>query len=322
MNRLLRILRIVVSFFCFAVLTCCLTAVTLFIPVVGPWLESIQLVQAIIDLNLVIFISWILITLIFGRVYCSSVCPLGTLQDIAGRSVRLTRRMSERHRYRPQPVNNWVRYGFMAALILCLIGGWILIPSIIDPYSAFNRICFGFFNPILHFVANNLANVGIESPPAAIYLTTSIVSTIISTLLFALVVAIPIVRGRAICNTVCPVGAMLGIVSRYSIFQMDIDTDLCTQCRRCVDACKAGCINIEDHTVDGSRCVVCFDCTNVCPNNAIRYTTTRKRLSIPMMQRTAAGPSATAEASSPESAPSNAPTEFSPEHQPDNTESK
>ena len=82
-----------------------------------------------------------------------------------------------------------------------------------------------------------------------------------------------------------PRGTTLGIVSRYAIFQMDIDTDLCTSTRRCVDVRKCSCIDLTDHVV--GRCVWCsFDCTDACRDGAISYVATRKQLSIPMMERT------------------------------------
>lgn len=92
-------------------------------------------------------------------------------------------------------------------------------------------------------------------------------------------------RGRIFCNTLCPVGTILGCVSRNSAMRIDIDTDRCIQCRRCEHVCKAECIDMQSHVVDMSRCVVCFDCLPVCPNDAIRYTTERHQLAIPMMQK-------------------------------------
>ena len=284
MEKTLRIIRIIVEFLCFSILTAGLISTALLVPYVGRWLEQLQMIEVIIGMNLTIFVGWVLLTLLFGRIYCSTVCPMGGLIDIAARAPRLTKKdRAKRHYNTTEPVN-WLRYGCMALLIVCLIGGWILIPSVIDPYSAYNRICYAFFRPILEFVYGHLSASCIVSTPAAVYLTSSVVSSIIATMLFAVCVIISAFSGRTLCNNVCPVGAMLGLVSRYSVFQMNIDTDLCTNCGRCRDACKTGCIDLRDHTVDGSRCVVCFDCAAVCPDKAIRYTTNRKRLSIPMMQ--------------------------------------
>ena len=85
----------------------------------------------------------------------------------------------------------------------------------------------------------------------------------------AIVVGVAARTGRLICNTVCPVGSALGLISRYSIMKMDINTDLCTGCLKCVETCKGSCIDPSSHTIDSSRCVMCLNCAAVCPNKAI-----------------------------------------------------
>lgn len=285
MNRVLRIARILVSLAVFFVLSAGLTFSIWYIPGVCDILINMQLGQAIFTMSIGIFAGWLLVTLIFGRVYCSTVCPLGTLQDISARAVRLGRRGHEKvyHYQQPSTVS---RVAFLALLVVSLATGMILIPSVIEPSAAFIRICAGFFNPMLKFAVRALGNAGIYSHYAAIAVTTSVAASIAATFLFAVVTVVSAHSGRTLCNSVCPIGTILGFVSRYSIFQINIDTDKCTQCRRCEYVCKAHCINMADHTVDSSRCVACFDCINVCRDDAIHYTTDRKRLSDPLMQRT------------------------------------
>lgn len=284
MNKLLKISRIVVSLVVFGFMATGLTCSVWFIPGVDNFLCDIQLGSAIISMSLAVFAFWILLTLVFGRIYCSTVCPMGTLMDISSESVRMVRRGRKRV-YRYEPPSTWVRYGFLAVAVVCLLMGFILLPSVLDPYAAFCRVCAGFFNPMLKFFIKELGQAGVYSHYVALSITTSVAASIIATFLFAVTVTMAMVSGRTICSTVCPVGTILGMVSRFSIFQFDIDTDLCTNCRRCEYACKAHCINLDDHVVDGSRCVVCFDCVNACRDKAIRYTTDRKRLSAPLMQR-------------------------------------
>ncbi|MDE6321204.1 MAG: 4Fe-4S binding protein, partial [Muribaculaceae bacterium] len=137
----------------------------------------------------------------------------------------------------------------------------------LDPYDDFTRII------------ATLAHLG----------EASLSGLAISLVLLAIVASAALWRGRIICNTICPVGTALGTVSRYAIMHIDIDTDLCINCRRCADVCKAQCIDLDDHVVDSSRCVNCFNCLPVCPNDAIHYTTQRKQLSIPMMQSLSTG---------------------------------
>lgn len=285
MYRILKIMRMVVSSLVFIVLGVGLTCPAWMLPGVGPWLQKIQIGPAVAVMSLGVFACWMLITLVFGRVFCSTVCPMGTLQDISARSFRLSHKRREKWRYVYSPAAPALRYGFLALILVSLAIGFSTLPSVLEPDSAFERICRGFFNPMLKFSVNRLGEMGFDVTTAPYYVTVSVASSIIASFLFAFVAAVAALSGRTICNTLCPVGTVLGFVSRYSIFQFDIDTDKCTQCRKCVDVCKCHCINITDHVVDGSRCVVCFDCTDVCPDDAIHYTTDRKRLSQPLMQR-------------------------------------
>ncbi len=287
-EKSLRLARILVSVGVLVILACGLTCSSLMLPVVGPWLERIQLGPAVMAFSMFVFVGWLLITLLFGRIYCSTVCPMGTLLDCAARLPRLRpldRFGSSRNRYRYMRPARLVRCLFLIVVLLASMAGFMLLPSVLEPYAAFCRVCTDFFSPVLALVSRLLESVGIRSQAAAVMITASAGSSIVATLIFAVAVFAGAQSGRILCNTICPVGTALGFVSRFSIYQMDIDTDLCINCGKCEDVCKASCINLKDHTVDGSRCVVCFDCSAVCPNSAIRYTWRRKQLSTPQMQR-------------------------------------
>ena len=81
--------------------------------------------------------------------------------------------------------------------------------------------------------------------------------------------------GRTYCNTVCPVGTLLGILSRFSWLKIRLDTDKCTGCRLCERNCKSACIDIKNRKVDYSRCVVCGDCLDKCRFGGLTYTSRR-----------------------------------------------
>lgn len=283
--RSLRWGRIAVSLASLAILTGGLAFGGMRVPAVAAWIARVQLLPAVATFSIVIFIAWLAVTLVFGRIYCSTVCPLGTVQDIAS---RLGRRGGSRpYRYsRPLPM---LRYGVLVAILTCLMAGFMIVPSIIDPYTAWERFCLACLRPL--FGCDPLP-AGLEAtgpgnflPPLTIAMS-SVAGAVVAIATVAFVSWLAARSGRSFCNTLCPVGTTIGIVSRYAIFQMDIDTDLCTNCRRCVDVCKSSCIDLTDHVVDTSRCVVCFDCTDACRDGAISYVASRKQLSIPMMQRT------------------------------------
>ena len=273
-----------VSVVVFVLLGAGLTCSVWFIPAVEDLLCDIQLGPAILGMSLCVIAFWLIVTIALGRIYCSTLCPMGTLMDISSKAVKLTAR-GRRRAYHYELPDTRVRIAFLLVALASALIGFVFLPSVLDPYSVFCRICAGVFNPMLTFFVHEFGEVGIQSQYIAVAVTSSVASSILATLLFAATVAVSMLSGRTICNTTCPVGTILGAISRYSLYQFDIDTDLCTQCRRCEHVCKAHCIDMQDHVVDGSRCVVCFNCVDVCPNKAIRYTTNRKRLATPLMQR-------------------------------------
>ena len=234
------------------------------------------------------FILWLIVTLIFGRIYCSTVCPAGTYQDICARLRRIGRNRA-RHDYHYEPPMTRTRYISLAIVVLTVLLGLPLIISLVDPYSIYTRFCVNLLNPLLkatlgdRFIADGIPDVACA---AELHLMgASLLGLIISLLSMGILAWLAARNGRTFCNSICPVGTTLGFISRNSIFHIDINTDKCIQCRNCEHVCKASCIDLIDHVVDSSRCVTCFNCITVCPNDAIRYTTERHQLAIPMMQK-------------------------------------
>lgn len=283
-NRLLKICRIAASLVFFLVITAALTAAPLAVPGVAAWMERIQFLPAVMTFAMAIFIGWLIITLLFGRIYCSSVCPIGTLQDIAAAvSARVRRR--DYHYTRP---SGQVRFAVLAVVLVCLMGGFFVVPSVLDPYTAYERMCRDLLSPLYAAVTGSPAGLPRDMgwwDSVTVKAMTGWSGTSVAIITLVAIAAISARKGRLLCNTVCPVGTTLGLISRFSIFQIEIDTDKCIQCRKCEHVCKSCCIDLTDHVVDGSRCVNCFNCINVCPNDAIHYTSRRKQLSIPMMQQ-------------------------------------
>ena len=88
----------------------------------------------------------------------------------------------------------------------------------------------------------------------------SISSLFIAVVILTMIFIMAWKHGRTWCNTICPVGTILGLLSRFSLFKVRIDSDKCNSCGLCATKCKAACINSKEHTVDYGRCVDCFDC--------------------------------------------------------------
>lgn len=240
-------------------------AATTGIAVNAGWICHIQIVNLILSGAFPLLAGWLLLTFVFGRVYCSTVCPLGTMQDIISYIGRRTSKRAHGYHYtRPYNGTRTVFFIIMAGGII--IGNSVIV-TVLDPFFDFDIIIKGTVMPVCTLGA---AAVGAAIAAEAV-------------VTLAIVVCISGRSGRLLCNTVCPVGTMLGYVSRYSIMRMDINTDLCTGCLKCVEVCKASCIDPASHTIDASRCVVCMNCAAACPNKAITYTNNRHRLQKPLM---------------------------------------
>ncbi|MBN1664642.1 MAG: 4Fe-4S dicluster domain-containing protein, partial [Deltaproteobacteria bacterium] len=215
----------------------------------------------------------LVVSLVFGRVYCSFLCPLGSLQDIF---IVLSRRVGLRRKHSFRKPANILRYAILAATTATAAFGSMIFLIFLDPYSLTGRFIAHLVEPV--FVRTT--NAGIQAlKHADVYFfakeTAFIPMSVLAvTLAFFMVVLILSLKyGRLYCNTVCPVGTFLGILSRVSLFKLAIDGTGCNQCGRCEMICKAGCIDAASGSIDESRCVGCFDCLDVCPKAVIRYAT-------------------------------------------------
>lgn len=271
LGKLLKWTRRLIQSACFILIAMFLAGAGSSLAVELKWTASMQIVPAALSVSISLIIFWAVATLLFGRIYCSTLCPMGFLQDAAARLRRPTRRQQLRRPYRYAPGKPRLRISWLALIILTSLAGIPLVLSLFDPYGAFSRI--------ITMPATAIA----EKETLGTVALGTIIGLAIAATTLVIISAIAARSGRTFCNTLCPVGTTLGIISRYSIFRMDINTDRCIQCRRCEHACKSRCINMADHTVDTSRCVVCFDCADACDSGAITYTARRHRLSIPLM---------------------------------------
>ena len=251
------------------------------------WIEHTQIIPAGMALSGVTILFWLVMTALFGRIYCSMFCPLGVVQDVAARLGRMSRKGSRRD-YHYSPPMTRLRYCSLAVVAVCLFTGLLIIPAILDPYSMYSAFVLNVLKPVWGWVNNAVAAFGVYTGWGTVTYVSVIAASLfgiaLSVVSLAGVAVSAWLYGRPFCNTFCPVGTVLGIVSARSLWHIDIDTDLCTNCRKCEHACKAHCIDLTDHVVDGSRCVGCFDCLTVCPDDAIFYRPDRKQLSLPMMQ--------------------------------------
>ena len=263
----------------------------------------------------------LLLTLIFGRVYCSFLCPTGILQDIIGRLARPFTRRTRTNPHSPgagthntsagshstgttagsststgsstnsgyHKPHSILRYIILIAtgLLFALGLAWPL--TLLDPYSLFGKIASQFFGSIEIFLNNALANIFPNSIPYLKYTSIATISFIYGTIALITLILFSAAHGRLYCNTICPVGTLLGLIGSKSLFQIRIDSNACKHCNACAKNCKSNCIDIKGQKVDTERCVVCFNCLQHCKFGALHYSLRRPAASS--NSRTSAGSS-------------------------------
>ena len=236
------------------------------------WTAKIQFLPALLALNVGVVAFLVLLTLVFGRVYCSVICPLGVMQDI----VAWMGKKQKKNRYSYSPAKSWLRYGVLAVFVVAMTAGISLVVALLAPYSSYGRIASNLFAPIYAWGNNLLAYFAEHADSYAFYETEvwlkSLPTFIISLLSFIIIGILAWRNGRTYCNTICPVGTVLGVLARFSWLKPAIDADKCVNCKLCARNCKAACIDIAKHRIDYSRCVACMDCLGKCKQGAIKYT--------------------------------------------------
>ena len=237
------------------------------------WLAKIQFLPAVLALNLGVIIALVLVTLLFGRIYCSVICPLGVFQD--GISNLSSRRKGKKARFGYSKEKKWLRYGVWVIFVVALVAGVGSLVALLAPYSAYGRIVQSLITPLVGWGNNLLAAIA-ERYDSYAFATKEVWLKSLPTLVIAAVTLIAVVvlawkNGRTYCNTVCPVGTTLSFFSRFAMFRPMIDKSKCRNCRACEKKCKAACIDVDNHKIDYSRCVDCFDCLENCKFGALKY---------------------------------------------------
>ena len=170
------------------------------------------------------------ITVLFGRVYCAVWCPLGIVQDVIGFLVR--------RGGRPVPDFRKIRCLIAGLAFGTLLGGWPVLFLLLDPYSDFGRLAGSF--------------------------------TLGGVIPLVVIAGLAIWKKRVFCTTVCPVGALLGLLAGRGVFRLTL-SERCVKCGACVKVCPAGCIDPVAGTLDNGRCLRCLNCVAACRFHAVKF---------------------------------------------------
>lgn len=235
------------------------------------WMAKVQLLPAVLALNVAVIVLLAVLTLVFGRIYCSVICPLGVMQDIFG----WLGKKAKKNRYSHSPEVKWLRYPMLIVFLTVTIGGIGSAMALLAPYSSYGRIVTNLLQPFWLWGNNLLALLAERADSYAFYgvdvWMRSLPTFIIALLTFIIIAVLAWRGGRTYCNTVCPVGTVLSLLARFSLLKVRFDKEKCHSCSLCSKNCKTACIDYKNHTVDYSRCVVCGNCISKCNFGALKY---------------------------------------------------
>ena len=270
---MLRKIRITLAAICFVAVTLLFLDFTGTLHLWFGWLAKIQFLPAVLALNFVVNAILLVLTLLFGRIYCSVICPLGIFQDCV--SNLSSRRKGKKARFSYSKEIKWLRYGVLVLFVIALVAGLNALVALLAPYSAYGRMVQSLLAPVWQWGNNLLAWIA-ERQDSYAFVTKdvwlkSLPTLIVAAVTFVVVVALAWRNGRTYCNTICPVGTTLSFFSRFAMFRPVIDKSKCKSCHACERKCKAACIDVDNHKIDYSRCVDCFDCIDSCRLGALKY---------------------------------------------------
>jgi ferredoxin len=276
----LKKIRVVLSIVFFIPVTIILTDFTELVPqsftkdvLCFQFVPSLLKFISVFALSATGFVLIFVLTFLFGRVYCSTICPLGFFQDVVNYIAKKIHKRKRKLKYlKEQKYLRWILFSFTFILF---VSGIALGVNLLDPYSIYGRFSGNLFRPAAIWINNLIASI-LESMQVYSFYpyeqkAFNLFPFVISIIFFVFIVYLAYKKGRLYCNTVCPVGTILGLVSKISLFKIVIDEEECLSCGACEKDCKGNCIDSKDKAVDMSRCVACFNCISSCPSNGIKF---------------------------------------------------
>ena len=233
------------------------------------WLASIQFWPALLAMHVGVVAMLVVLTLVFGRIYCSVICPLGVMQDVISR----LHGMRKKNRFTYSKEKRWLRYTVLAVFVASAVAGVNAVVSLLAPYSSYGRIAGSLMKPVYEAGNNVLAAVAEHFNSYAFYSVDvwmkSLPTLVVASLTLVVIAVLAWRGGRTYCNMICPVGTILSFLARFSWLKVRIDGSKCVNCGLCTKNCKASAIDFKNHRIDYSRCVVCGDCIDKCRKGAI-----------------------------------------------------
>ncbi len=232
------------------------------------------------------FLGWglviVALTFLFGRAFCNWICPYGTLHQFVDWlfNVRPSSQRISQNRYQSA---QYLKYVILVVFLVMALMGALQI-GLLDPIVMMYRGFSTFFAPASDMAVAQLGGMA-ESAGASAALIDSLkfapgvesrifVGAFWIGLLFIVFAALNLWKPRFFCRFVCPLGALLGVIARGSLFRINRIVERCTDCNLCLTRCE-GAADPQSQ-VRVAECFSCMNCIDDCPENAIEFTLLRQ----------------------------------------------
>ncbi|MBI9106362.1 MAG: 4Fe-4S binding protein [Spirochaetales bacterium] len=198
-----------------------------------------ELIDKIYLGTMALFIITVITAIVFRRGFCGWICPLGGLQEFFA---RLGRKLMRRQLTMPRAIDKYLRYLKYAVLILTAVYSWRTASIWVgpyDPWAAYGHL------------GEGLPAVWKEFPVGLSILLITFIGSFF--------------YDRFFCKYLCPMGGLLGIISKISPFKIKRDESACISCNLCTKVCPVNIDVAKVQAVTSAECINCQECTSVCP---------------------------------------------------------
>jgi ferredoxin len=199
----------------------------------------------------------IALTLVVGRFFCGFACPLGTINQATGWVARWGLNLAGRvEANRHRSAQAWKYYFLAFFLALAFMGS--VQTGLIDPLPLLHRSV----NLVLFPLADN--GLGVLSDEPRFYASAWLIGVV-----FLGVVGLNLVLPRFFCRFICPLGALFGLLGRFSPWRIGKTSQKCGDCCACEEYCEGACR--PSGTFIAGECVMCLNCLDRCPTGRVSF---------------------------------------------------
>jgi len=223
-------------------------------------------------------VLWALVTigatLVVGRFFCAYVCPMGASVDFLD---FLFFRKKKRLGLKAEASFRRVKYFLLVIFIVAALTG-LSLAFLMDPIALLTRFYTFFIYPLVLTVINLSLDLlrplfqalGWVSLSHLHYFQSVYYMTAITLLLFGGIIALNRLVPRFWCRYLCPLGALLSLISPLGLFKRRVNED-CNECLKCQKTCPMGAVTDDPRGTRLPECIQCRTCAKVCPQNAIAF---------------------------------------------------